>query len=243
MKKYIVHIRFIALLFLVAFLYGFAAKRNYQKKIDKIEIEFNNGKNLFITYETVNKLLIQNFDNDKNQRIDSLHLNNLEKFVKSNVMIQNAEIYATIDNKLGAIITQRTPILRVVNGSESYYFDEFGKKMPLSNNYSARVPIVTGKINENNNIEIISLANNIKKDNFLIKQIIGVDQIEKEGINQFNLRTRVGDQIIIFGTVQNFNTKRNKLKAFYQKALTDSTLQKFDTINLKFKNQVVCTKK
>jgi len=243
LKKYIIHIKFIALFLLVAFLYGFATKRNFNKNIDKIDIMFNNGKNLFITYEAVNKLLIQNFDNDKNQRIDSLHLNNLEKYVNSSIMIQNAEIYATIDNKLGAIITQRTPILRVVNEYEYYYFDEFGKKMPLSNNYSARVPIVTGNINEKNNVDIISLANNIKKDNFLKKQIIGIDQIEKGVINHFNLRTRVGDQVIIFGTVQNFNAKRNKLKAFYQKALADSTLEEFDTINLKFKNQVVCTKK
>ncbi len=243
MKKYITHIKFISLLLIVVFLYGFAAQRNYNRKIDKIDIEFNNGKNLFITYEAVNKLLIQSFDNEKNQAIESLHLNNLEKSVKSNVMIQNAEIYATIDNKLGAIITQRTPILRVVNGEESYYFDELGFMMPLSKNYSARVPIAAGKINADKNVDIINIANKIKNDNFLKKQIIGIEQTEKEGVNQFSLKTRVGNQIIVFGTVQNFNTKKNKLKAFYQKAMKDSTLQKYDTINLKFRNQVVCTKK
>lgn len=243
MKKYIIHIKFLAVLLLVVFLYGFAAKRNYKRKIDKIDIEFSNGKNLFITYETVNKLLIQNLENKKIQTIESLHLNNLEKTVKSNEMIQNAEIYTTIDNKLGAIVTQRTPVLRVINKLETFYFDEFGKKMPLSKIYSARVPIVSSEIFENNNTEIINLAKRIKKDNFLKKQIIGIEQVEKEGVNQFNLRTRVGDQIIIFGTVQNFNTKKYKLKAFYQKVMKDSALHNFDTINLKFKNQVVCSKK
>ncbi len=243
LKKYIVHIKFIALFLLVLFLYGFAANRHYNKKIEKIDIEFKNGNNLFITYETVNKLLIQNIDSTKNQTIESLHLNNLEKSVKINAMIQNAEIYSTIDNKLGAIITQRTPVLRVVNGLESYYYDEFGKKMPLSKNYSARVPIVASKIDKDNNSDIINLSNRIKEDDFLKKQVIGIDQNEKEGVNQFILKTRIGDQIIILGTVQNFNNKKNKLKAFYQKALADSTLKNFDTINLKYKNQVVCTKK
>ncbi|RUA12606.1 MAG: hypothetical protein DSY82_00845 [Flavobacteriia bacterium] len=241
MKKYIVHIKFLLLFLLIAFLFGFAARRNSNKKIKAVDVYFTNGENLFITYEAVNKLLIQNLDTNQIQSVDSLFLNNLEKKVRSNKMIRNADVYKTIDGKIGAVITQRTPVLRVVNGPESYYLDEEGKIMPLSENYSARVPIISGEISKTQ--DLIDLANKINKDAFLQKQVTGIEQIHKESGDQFNLKTRIGDQLIVLGTILNFQKKKNKLKAFYQKALSDSILEQYDTINLKFKNQVVCSKK
>jgi cell division protein FtsQ len=241
MKRYIIHIKFIVLFLIIAFLFGFAAKRNPGKKIKDIDVVFTNGENLFVTYEAVNKLLIQNLDTAQIQSSDSLFLNDLEEKVKLNKMIQNAEIYKDIDGRIGAVVTQRTPVLRVVNGSESYYLDEEGKVMPLSDNYSARVPLISGELNRTQ--DLIDLAIRIKKDTFLHKQVTGIEQIHKNEIDQFNLKMRIGDQVIVMGSVLNFQEKKNKLKAFYQKALEDRILDKFDTINLKFKNQVVCSKK
>ncbi len=241
MKKYIVHIKFILLFVVIAFLYGFASKRNSNRKISNFDVYFTNGENLFITYEAVNKLLIQNLNTAQIQSSDSLFLNKLEEKVKLNKMIRNAEIYETLDGKIGAVITQRTPVLRVVNGLESYYLDEEGKVMPLSANYSARVPIISGEINRTH--DLIELADRIRKDAFLQKQVTGIEQFQKDSVDLFNLRTRIGDHVVVLGTILNFNEKKNKLKAFYQKALADHILEDFDTINLKFKNQVVCSKK
>ena len=241
MKKYIVHIKFILLILVIAFLYGFAGKRNASRKIPKIDVQFTNGKNLFITYEAVNKLLIQKLEGSEMQSIESLFLNNLEEYIEKNKMIRNAEIYRTVDGNLGAEITQREPVLRVVGGTDSYYLDTRGEAMPLSVNYSARVPIVTGVSACKDSLVV--LANKIRNDDFMKKQVIAIEQVEKPESCEFNLKTRVGDQVIVFGTIGNFDTKKIKLKAFYQKALADKNLQEFDTINLKFKNQVVCSKK
>jgi cell division protein FtsQ len=157
-------------------------------------------------------------------------------------MIENAEIFLTLSGDLGAIIKQRNPVLRVANNLESYYFDELGKKMPLSDNYSARVPITTSDLNQNNCIDIICLANKIYKDEFLQKQIIGIDQIAGEKTNQFELKTRVGNQRIVFGDLKRMDEKIVKLKVFYQKMIADSIMNKYKTINLKFNGQVVCEK-
>lgn len=242
MKKYSTHIKTLLLLFLVVFLYGFASKRNTTKKVRDIDVVFENGENLYISYEMVNKLLIQNLDSTKNQAKENLNLNILEEFVQSNEMIENAEIFLSLRGELGAIITQRTPVLRVANNMGSYYFDQQGKKMPLSDNYSARVPITSSEIIENNCKDIVCLANKIKNDSFLRKQIIGINQIGKNDSNQFELKTRLGDQTILFGDLKGMDEKIKKLKVFYQKAISDSTLNTYKTINLKFKNQVVCAK-
>jgi len=242
MKKYILHIKFMLLLGLVVFLYGFALKRNAVKKKDNIDIVFENGENLFISYEMVNKLLIQNLEIVKNESKENINLNNIELFLQNNEMIENAEIFLTLSGDLGAIIKQRTPVLRVSNNLESYYYDELGEKMPLSDNYSARVPITTSDLNKSNCIEIICLANKIYDDEFLRKQIIGIDQITGERSNQFELRTRMGNQKIVFGDIKRMNEKIIKLKVFYQKMMSDSIINSYKSIDLKFNGQVVCEK-
>ena len=52
----------------------------------------------------------------------------------------------------------------------------------------------------------------------------------------------MGDQKIEFGEYKNVNEKIKKLKVFYQKSISDNTLDGYRTINLKFRNQVVCEK-
>lgn len=226
----------------IVFLYGFAAHRNSLKTNKEVKVVFENGENLFVSYETVNKLLIQNLEAYKNQSKENINLNNLERFLQRNEMIENAEIFLTLSGELGAIITQRTPVLRVANESETFYYDKLGTKMPLSDNYSARVPITTDTISGQRNFDIIKLSNTIRDDDFLQKQIIGIRLIDGEFKDQFELKTRVGDQKIIFGDLSKIDEKIAKLKVFYQKIMLDSTLTDYKTINLKFHNQIVCEK-
>ena len=242
MKRYFGTIKILLLLAGITLLYGFAAHRNSLKEKKDIEVVFNNGDNLFLSYETVNKLLIQNLEGNKNQLKENINLNDLERFLQTNEMVENAEIYLTLYGDLGVIISQSTPVLRVANNSESYYYDRMGLKMPLSDNYSARVPITMDTIFGDSGFDLITLSNRIKNDEFLQKQIIGIDQVGYEEKNQFELETRVGDQKIIFGTLDCMEEKIAKLKVFYRKMLLDSTVQDYKTINLKFRDQIVCEK-
>lgn len=79
----------------------------------------------------------------------------------------------------------------------------------------------------------------IYEDDFLKKQIVGIEQLEN---NEFILKTRIGDQIIELGDLRNIDLKIKKLKAFYQKTMQDKTLDKYKKINLVYNDQVVCTK-
>jgi len=240
MKKLLGYIKGLLLIAFIVFLYGFSSSRNRVKKIDRIDIQFENGDNLFITYEMVNKLLIQNYDGLKSQPKENILLNKLEDVLLSNEMIENAEVFISVDGELGAVIKQRTPIVRVRQNEEAYYIDSKGGKMPLSNNYSARVPIVEGIYNDEISEEIYTLATYINEDAFLKKQIVGIEQTPKK---EFILKTRIGNQSIEFGDLRKMDQKFNKLKAFYQKKINDNTLDMYKKINLIYDHQVVCTKR
>ncbi len=239
MKKFLTYFIFVVLLGGIIFLYSFSSERNGEKKVEKVVVEFEEGINYFLTYKMVNKLLIENNQKTKNQRKSVIDLQGLEYNVLSNPYVEKATVFLTIDGLLKTRVKQRTPIARIKGSVRSYYIDKQGVIMPLSANYSARVILVTGVIRKENLKDVILLVNKILSDDFLKKEIVGIHKTKK---NEFILSVRSGNQKIEIGDLDKMNIKFRKLKAFYNKAYVDKTIEQYRIINLKYLNQVVCTK-
>lgn len=233
------YIKALVLLVLVTFLYAFSSLRNAKRNVLNVTVNFVGKDNLFITQEIVNKLLIQNGGDLTNVPKEILDLNDLEIALNSNPMIKTAQVYLTVNGEVRADIKQRKPIARVSTNA-SYYIDDEGLFMPLSTNYTARVPLVKGYIEKNNLGNIFEIANKIYNDEFLKTFIVEIYQKQDETII---LKTRVMDFEIVLGNLDMLDKKINNLKAFYQKAKKDKSLNKYSKVNLQFENQVVCTKK
>ena len=154
-------------------------------------------------------------------------------------MIKEAQVYINVDGQLTAEINQKQPIARVVTNA-SYYVDNDGTYMPLSTNYSARVPLVTGVVERNNLYNVAVVARKVRGDEFLKNNVIEIHQNENKSID---LKFRKDDFTIQLGSINQLDKKINNLKAFYQKAMRDSTLNKYRVVNLRFDKQVICTKK
>ncbi|SNR79367.1 cell division protein FtsQ/DivIB [Lutibacter flavus] len=234
------YIKGLLLLGLVVFLYGFSHHKHSVKKIRDISIEFEEGNNLFMDYQMVNKMLIQNGKTVVNEAKTVIDLHKLETKVLSHSMVENASVFLTVDGLLKSKIKQRTPIARVISDSKSYYIDRAAKVMPLSANHSARVMLISGDVKEADKDDIYLLVTKILNDEFLKKQIIGV---EKTPDKEFILKTRIGEQSIELGKIKNLDLKFKNLKSFFNKTMTDKTIDNYTSINLKYSNQVVCTKK
>ena len=237
--KYKNYIKALIFILFISGLYGFANHRNAKRKVVKVEVNFDGDDNLFITRNEVNKLLIQSLGNVKNKSKESLFLKVLELNLKQNGMIENAEVYVTVDGVLKANVLQEKPIARIVVNNHSYYLDRQGKKMKLSKNYSARVPIVTGVYGDDDLNNVFQFIKKVLKDQFMKQQVIGITLVLNK---RFNLKTRMGNQLIQFGKLENIDKKIVKLKAFYQKMEKDNTMDKYRKINLEYSKQIVCTK-
>ena len=148
-------------------------------------------------------------------------------------------MFMSIDGELSAEIEQKRPIARV-NTNASYYIDDEGSFMPLSSNYSARVPLVTGNIKKNKLKTVFQFAKTVEEDEFLKKHVIEIRQNDNETID---FKIRKSDFTVHLGTLENLKKKINNFKAFYQKAMKDKILDSYKVINLKFDKQVICTKK
>ena len=234
-----INIRLILMFTLVIFLFSFTSKRNEHRKLSKSVVIFLDDSNPFIKQETVNKLLIENKKDASSIQKDKLDLNKLEKSINANPMIEKSEVFVSIDGVLKAVVKQKTPIARVFDENGSFYIDYQGNIMPLSDEYTARVPIISGKINKDNNEALNKLLRFVYDDDFLKKNIIGIAILPNGSLKMMN---RNFNYEIEFGKTINMERKFNNYKAFFQKAVLDSSLYKYKKINLKFTQQVVCTK-
>ena len=233
------NIRLLLMFSLVVFLFSFTSKRNSKRKLTKSEVVFVGDNALFLKNETVNKLLIENNSNAKTIRKDRLDLNKLEQVLNAQEMIEKADVYVSIDGVLKAVVKQKTPIARVFNDEGSFYIDSEGNKMPLSSNFTARVPLVSGEINKKNNKDLFKLFKIIYDDAFLRKNIIGIQIMPNGSLLMLN---RNYNYQIDFGGLINVEQKFQNYKAFFQKVSLDSSLYKYKKIDLRFTEQVVCTK-
>ncbi len=232
-------VRLLLMFAIVIFLFAFTSKRNNERKILRSEVVFEGDNNLFVRAETVNKLLIENKSGGPAIEKDGLDLNKLEKTVKEHKLVADAEVFVTIDGVLKAVVKQKVPVARVFDEVGSFYVDSEGGRMPLSPNFTARVPLVSGDIDGEKQAELNELFRIISEDEFLKKNIIGIKVLPSGSLKMMN---RNFNYEIDFGQPINVDAKFRNYKAFFQKAASDSTLNHYKRINLKFTQQVVCTK-
>lgn len=237
MVKYTNNIKIIIVLAVVSIFSAFSSSQNNAKPISEVEVSFIGDNNLFISKTKVDKLLIQNNDYIKCVSKDNLDLKALENKLSSHDMIENSEVYISINGILKIDIKQRNPYARVISDS-SFYIDNNGTKMPLSDNYSARVLLVHGLNDESKIDYVFKLIKTIRDDEFLNSNVTDI-LISKSDIS---LRVRNCNFEVLVGDLNNLETKIKNFKAFYQKAYRDKILNNYKKVNLQFNNQIVCTK-
>lgn len=239
MKKIINILKILLLVIGIFALYGFSKARNGSRTLKGIDIVFTDANNPFITHETIRKLLLQQKNKDT-LVLKDLDVSRMEQKLRENPMVRKADVFLTIDGRLGAKIEQRDPVGRVqLNNGESHYLDADGLQMPLSSVYAARVPLVNG-IDEKDYPTMAALLVKIREDEFMRKMVIGVTKKTNGDIEldfrDTKLTALLGKPVAIEKKFQNF-------KAFHKKSRKDNTLEGYAAVNLKFNNQVIATKK
>ena len=227
------------LLGLVVFLYAFSSFKNNSRPVTSVNVQFTGEDNVFITSETVNKLLIQSQEKPYFLPKEGIDLKEMEFSLESNDMIKSAQAYLTLNGEVRVKVEQKRPIARV-HSSDVFYIDEDGFRMPLSSEHSARVPLVYGVVDNEDFESVYKVASVVYNDSFLKMYITEIFQNE---IKEISLKMRLLDFEVLVGDLDNLEMKLRNLKAFYQKAKKDNMLGIYKSVNLQFENQVVCTEK
>ena len=221
----------------------------------------NSSGNFFITKNDVLDMIWSKGDSLVGKPISSIPIEVYERHIAANPSVKRAEVYTKHGGILAIKVFQRQPILRVIAADgANFYLDQEGSIMPISTNYTARVPVATGFITDKQfemqrynvatmsdslkNISIrddlFELTSFIRNDEFWTTQI---QQIQVEENGELTLIPTVGDHHILLGSTNKMEEKFRKLLLFYKKGLNKTGWDQYSHINLKYKDQVICTKK
>lgn len=241
---------------------GFVGKEKSTIKCKDVRIHISDeNDNEFITKNDVLDLLNSKGKQPVGKPLNDINIGMLEKLVNTNPYVANAEVYSTIDGELNIDIHQRNPIIRIINiTDEHYYIDDRGEFMPVSQNFTAPVIVANGFINDSYSEKKVKMIDEEVTDTLTVQSLIGQlykmaqfitnsqfwnAQIEQIYVNEsleMELVPRIGNHHIIFGDASQLDEKFDKLMIFYKKGLNKTGWNDYRVINLKFSNQVVCTK-
>tara|TARA_B110000977_G_C11077674_1_gene491812 strand:- start:58 stop:786 length:729 start_codon:yes stop_codon:yes gene_type:complete len=227
---------------LLVFLFFTSQKNRGYMLCKAIEITVNTEDDLhFVNAQIIEELLLQMQDSIIGKSYEDINIYLLEDFVTEHPNIEKAELYLSLNGNLCVDVKQRKPIARVYEQNQSYYLDTGISPMPLSDEYSARVLLVYWNEITIERKEIVrSIFELIAKDAFLKAQITALEFDENDDIIMY---PRLGDHKIILGEAQDLLKKFENLKLFYRQGLEKIGWDRYSSINLKFDNQVVCTKR
>jgi cell division protein FtsQ len=209
------------------------------------------GNQYFIDREEVDNILKTHKHQLVGRNMESINLHLLEQKLRANPFIESAKVYADMDGILRVEISQRQPVLRVLNQfDQDFYIDQNGLKIPMSSNFTARVIAANGYIEEvfGNKVdtlhtqiakEILKTANFINRDSLWSAQIA---QIYVNQDHQLELVPRVGNNRILLGNADSLESKFANLLTFYKKAMPQVGWSRYKTLNIKYANQVVGVK-
>lgn len=223
---------------LVLALYSFANKRHRNKEVTDIKISFTDYSDPFISETNVNKLLIQKEDSVNNLFVEKLDLNKSESRLVADPMIRTAEVSVDLNGKLQVKVEQRVPIARLM-GSENGYLDDDNLIMPLSKEHTALVPVVTGFKPEFQE-QLYNFIKFVRKDELLNTAIT---QIALSNNGNATLMLRSSDMRLKLGKLEQVERKMSNFKAMLAKVEKDNRVSQIKSMDFRFDQQVVVTKK
>lgn len=239
------------LLLLVVFLIFvllYSVQKMKQIKYASLKIEIPENTPRYLDESGVRKVVMSYVPSLMSMSIDSVDLGALEQRLESVAAIKNAEVYHKIlidDFQLSAQLVvhvyQREPIVRVLSGGRDYYMDAEGVSIGERGAYARKVILITGKVDEEYlRKELLPLIEFIRCDEFWRAQI---KDIYVDANGELTMLPLVGDETVLFGSPERYEEKFRNLKALYEQGFSKFGWNKYKTIDLRYRGQVVCGKK
>ncbi len=205
--------------------------------------------NFFIDKKDVEQLLIKaTRGNIKGQPVVSFNLHELELMLEQNTWIDDAELYFDNRDVLHITVAEKEPVARVFTISgNSFYIDSLGRKMPLSDKLSARVPVFTSFPDKKQLSAKDSLllnyvritANYIINNEFWMSQVAQIDITPEQ---TFEMIPVIGNHLVRLGNGENIDKKFHRLMVFYQQVLSKTGFDRYKLIDVQYKGQVVASR-
>lgn len=162
--------------------------------------------------------------------------------------LTNVSASVSVSGRVVVRADQRRPIARLFHGDRERYLDREGAVFPVSRVGNCNVLVAGGDFTaplrpDSLDAQLTALwqvASYLDSESRYSKLI---DQIFVERDGDIMMVPKVGDHVVELGDTNDLDGKFANLVAFYRKGMPRAGWDTYSKISLKFKGQVVCTKK
>ena len=239
MRKILVIFKWIAAIILLVVLLVFTDYRQSVEEISLQHITIKESAQNFVSKRNVLDYLQDKFMHPDSISTVNFNAEDLENLLEKHPGVKQVEVFLNQKGDIQILIEQNKALIRIKSNTEDYYLDEFGERMELSDEFTPALMVATGDITIKDHSDIYDFVNEINKSDFWNAQITQI-HFHK---NDIYLIPRVGTQRISIGNLQNTKEKLENLYHFYKIAMPLKGWQAYSDINLKFNNQIVCTRR
>ena len=232
----------------VAVLLVAAIRKKDAQHCKGVEINIKGVNNNFFVDKTdiLNSITTIANGNPIGKTIGSFNLRMMERELQKNTWVKTAELFFDNNEMLQVSVNEREPVARVFTSTgTSFYIDKDDAMLPLSEKFSARLPVFTGFPSDKmvlsstdsnllKDIKTVSLA--IQKDSFRMAMI---EQVDITPQRTFEMLPKMGNQVIVFGDASAAEEKFAKLELFYKEIMVKAGWNHYSVINVQYKGQVV----
>ena len=233
----------------ISFLIAFSEHKQDGLLCKNIVIELDNTtENHFLDEADIMKLVEGSGQAIKGTSLDHINLKAIETRLKYDKHILNADLFGDLKGNLIVNVELRRPIARIVQESApDAYIAEDGVIMPVSENYTSRVVLISGgyvktllesedlhKLEEGK--QLLELIEFVNEDKFWKAQIAQLD-INSSG--KITIYPQVTGQIVQFGKAEEIESKFKKLMIFYKEILPQRGWTRYERVNLEYEGQVI----
>ena len=230
------------------FLLASGIKNKGTQQCKGVDINIHGVSNNFFVdkKDIINSITVSESANPVGKATGTFNLKKLEAELEKNVWIKSAQLFFDNNEILKVMVQEREPIARVfTTTATTFYIDNDLMMLPLSDKFSARLPVFTGfpsdkkilsKLDSSLLADIRTISTALQKDSFSMAM---VEQVDINAKRMFEMIPKIGNQLIIFGDATDVEAKLQKLKLFYKEIMVKAGWNNYSLINVQYKNQVV----
>lgn len=207
-----------------------------------IDIEVNGSRNMdSIVVKGIARELAVYPHRLKGARLNEINTSALEKYLADLNTFESVNCMISSGGRLKIEIVPLVPVMRVFDGDRSWYINKAGKQIDSKAEFYTEAPVVTGRFNATfTPREVIPLVKYIQKDEML-RQLVAM--VEAQDANNLILVPRMLGHVVNFGDTTRLKEKKDALQLFYKKVMPYKGWEEYDTISVKFRGQVVATRR
>ncbi len=173
--------------------------------------------------------------------LESVNTYDVRQFLSRFSNFENVDCVITTDGKLKVSVIPMIPEIRVFSPMGSYYINKDGKYIASNAEFYVDVPIVKGVFtNKLPAMYVLPVTRFIESDPVLSELVAMIEVIDEDNII---LIPKIQGHVINFGDTTRLQEKKRALMTMYNKIMPYKGWNEYDTISVRFRNQIVATRR